>query len=310
MSYLWSEKYRPKTIADCAIPSRLSNYFQEMIARGVVENMTFVGPPGTGKTTCAKAICEEIGLDYIVINASENGNIDTLRTTIRQFASTVSFTSNLKVVILDEADYLNPQSTQPALRGFIEEFSNNCRFILTANFENKILEPLKSRAPVINFNYDKKDLGEILPAIGKRMKFILAEQQIQYENTDLVQIVKRYMPDLRKMINLIQRNSSSGHLNITSSGSIGEKAFVDIIDYLRKKNFTEMRKWVVENLDNDGATIRRSMYDKMFTHVKPQSIPQLVLILAQYDYKEAHVVDREINTVAMFIEIMSDVEFL
>lgn len=309
MSYLWSEKYRPKTVNDCAIPSRLKDYFNGMIEKGVVENMIFAGPPGTGKTTCAKAICEQIGADYIVINASENGNIDTLRTTIRQFASTVSFVSDIKVVILDEADYLNPQSTQPALRGFIEEFSEHCRFIFTANFENKILDALKSRAPVVSFQYDKNDLTEIVPAIGKILKSILATENIQYDKMDVVHIVKRYMPDFRKMINLVQRNSKNGHLSITSD-SLGEKALDDLIGILRARAFNDMRKWVVDNLQNDGAMIRRSLYDKISTHIKPSSIPQLVLILAQYDYKEAFVVDKEINTVAMLTEIMSDVEFL
>ena len=310
MSFLpWSEKYRPKTIDDCILPTRLKNYFNEMVQNKNVENMTFVGPSGTGKTTVAKALCEENGLDYILINASENGNIDMLRTTVRNFASSMSFENKLKVIILDEADGLNPQSTQPALRGAIEEFSKNCRFIFTANFENRIIEPLKSRAPVVDFNISKEDLREILPALDKRIKFILATENVEYDKGDVVQIIKRFQPDFRKIILQIQRNSSSGSLKIESVAGIGEALFQDLIKSLREKNFSNMRKWVGENLGNDGALMRRSLYDSMINNIEPPSIPQLILTLNEYDYKESFVVDKEINTVAMFIEIMRDVRF-
>lgn len=309
MSYLWSEKYRPKTVADCVLPKRLKNYFQALVDNGTMENMTLVGGPGTGKTTVAKAMCEEMGLDYIVINASENGNIDTLRTTVRSFASSMSFESKLKVIILDEADGLNPQSTQPALRGAIEEFANNCRFIMTANFENKIIEPLKSRAPVVDFSFSKEDVREIVPYIDRRVRQILTDEGIEFEKTDVVQLVIRFLPDFRKLINQIQRNSSGGKLVITSIAGVGEAVFNELIKALREKNFAQMRKWIAENLDNDGAQVRRSLYDKILTIIEPTSIPQLILTLNEYDYKESFVVDKEVNMVAMMIEIMRDVKF-
>lgn len=309
MSYLWSEKYRPKTVADCVLPKRLKNYFQALVDKGTMENMTLVGGPGTGKTTVAKAMCEEMGLDYIVINASENGNIDTLRTTVRSFASSMSFESKLKVIILDEADGLNPQSTQPALRGAIEEFANNCRFIMTANFENKIIEPLKSRAPVVDFSFSKEDVREIVPYIDRRVRQILTDEGIEFEKTDVVQLVIRFLPDFRKLINQIQRNSSGGKLVITSIAGVGEAVFNELIKALREKNFAQMRKWIAENLDNDGAQVRRSLYDKILTIIEPTSIPQLILTLNEYDYKESFVVDKEVNMVAMMIEIMRDVKF-
>lgn len=309
MSLIWSEKYRPKTVEECAAPARIKEYFKEMISRQDVENMTFVGPAGTGKTTMARAICEELGFEYIIINASENGNIDTLRTTVRNFASTVSFESKLKVIILDEADGLNPQSTQPALRGAIEEFAKNCRFILTANYDNKIITPIKSRAPVVDFSISKEERIEVIPQIQKRVRQILQEENIQYDKNDIPALIIRYFPDFRLIINHIQRFSSSGELKITGGGALDEKEFNNLVKLLSARDFTGMRKWVAENLSNNGADLRRQFYDKMVGIIKPESTPQLVLTLSEYDYKENFVVDKEINTVAMLTEIMSNISF-
>ena len=307
--YLWSENYRPHRVADCILPPRLKKYFQAIVDKGELANMTLVGGPGTGKTTVARAMCEELGIDHIVINASENGNIETIRTTVRQFASTVSFGGGIKAIILDEADGLT-KNAQQALRASIEEFAGNCRFIFTGNFGNQIIEPLTSRAPIVELVFTKEEKKALLMEFLKRVAGVLKAKSIEFTPEELSQVVIKNFPDFRKTWNLLQRYCANGTLEISSQTGINDSDLKALITMLKDKKFGDMRKWVVDHLDNDGAALRRNLYDKMAQFVKPQSIPQLVLILAEYDYKEGHVMDKEINSVAMLTSIMADVEFL
>ncbi|WEM34291.1 DNA polymerase accessory protein sliding clamp [Xanthomonas phage X1] len=307
--YLWSENYRPHTVNDCILPPRLKTYFQAIVDKGQLANMTLVGGPGTGKTTVARAMCEELKIDHIVINASENGNIETIRTTVRQFASTVSFGGGIKAIILDEADGLT-KNAQQALRASIEEFAGNCRFIFTGNFGNQIIEPLTSRAPIVEIVFSKEEKKALLMEFLKKVAGVLKSKGIAFTPEELTQVIVKNFPDFRKTWNLIQRYSANGSLEITSQTGINDGALKELIDYLKGKKFGDMRKWVVDHLDNDAASLRRSLYEKMAVFVKPQSIPQLVLIIAEYDYKEGHVMDKEINTVAMLTTMMADVEFV
>lgn len=306
--YLWSEEFRPRTVRDCILPERLKVPFQKMVDKKQIENMTLVGGPGTGKTTVARAMCEELGIDYLLINASETGNIDTVRTKVRQFASTVSFSPGIKCVILDEADYLTHQA-QGALRGAIEEFMGNCRFIFTGNYANRIMTAITSRAPVVEFAFTKEERRNLMIQFLARIEDVLKAKEVEYTLEELVAVVKKNFPDYRRTWNLIQRFSADGTLRITSQTGIDEATLRELAAMLRGKEFTKMRKWVVENLDNDGAALRRAIYDKVSLEVVPNHIPQLVLILAEYDYKEAHVIDKEINTVAMLATIMAEVDF-
>ena len=307
---LFVERYRPKTIQECILPTDLKQQFQEIVDTGEVPNLLFSGTAGLGKTTVARAICNELDLDYILINASESGNIDTLRGKIKQFASSISLSGGYKVVILDEADYLNAQSTQPALRGFIEEFSANCRFILTCNFKNKIIEPLHSRCGVIEFNTSKKDLADLCGQFMKRTMQILETENITVSNPNLVaELIMRHAPDWRRVLNEIQRHSRGGELQLDVLSKASSSSITDLFSYLKKKDFREMRKWVTNNMDVESAAIFRGVYDSMDGAVATNSIPQLVLILADYQYKSAFVADAELNMVACLTEIMAQVEF-
>jgi len=306
--FLWVEKYRPKQIADCILSDELKQTFEKIVASGDLPNMLFSGTAGTGKTTVAKALCNQLNLDWIIINGSEDGNIDTLRGKIKQFASTVSLQGGVKVVILDEADYLNAQSTQPALRGFIEEFSSNCRFILTCNFKNRIIEPLHSRCGVYEFNTSKKNTAVLMQQMFERACTILDGEGVEYDKKDLLPIVSKHAPDWRRVLNELQRRSVLGFAAGSTSDMGGSIA--DLVKTLKDKNFKEMRKWVVNNIDTDASAIFRGLYDSMTDKVKPQSIPQLVLILADYQYKNAFVADHELNVVACLTEIMANVEFV
>jgi len=307
--YLWVEKYRPQKVADTILPTKLKETFQKIIDGGELPNMLFTGTAGLGKTTVARAMCNELNCDYILINGSEEGNIDTLRTKIKQFASSVSLSSDFKVVILDEADYLNPQSTQPALRGFIEEFSNNCRFILTCNFKNRIIEPLHSRCGVYEFNTSKKDLAPIASHFMKRCQYILEEEGISYTQMAIADLIMKFAPDWRRVLNELQRYSINGNIDVGIVSTVSDKNYDDLFSYLKNKDFKKMRSWVVNNIDTDAAAIFRSIYDRMAEKVAPQSIPQLVLILGDYQYKNAFVADHELNVVACLTEVMSDVQF-
>ena len=307
--FLWVEKYRPTKIEDTILPESLKKTFQKIVTGGELPNMLFTGTAGLGKTTVARALCNELDCDYILINGSEEGNIDTLRTKIKQFASSVSLQGGYKVVILDEADYLNPQSTQPALRGFIEEFSNNCRFILTCNFRNRIIEPLHSRCGVYEFNTSKKDMVDLCQNFMARCQLILSNEQIKYDDKPVAELIMKFAPDWRRVLNELQRYSINGIIDNGILNNIKDKNYDDLFSYLKNKDFKKMRNWVVNNIDTDASAIFRAMYDRMSDKVAPQSIPQLVLILADYQYKNAFVADHELNVVACLTEVMSDVQF-
>ena len=308
--FLWVENYRPKTIADCTLPQTLKQQFHDVVATGELPNMLFTGTAGLGKTTVAKAMCNELALDYIIINGSEEGNIDTLRTKIKQFASTVSLQGGYKVVILDEADYLNPQSTQPALRGFIEEFSNNCRFILTCNFKNRIIEPLHSRCGVYEFNTSKKDMVQLCGEFMDRAANILYTEEVSFDSKVLAELIMKFAPDWRRVLGELQRHSSGGaRIDSSILVNLNDKNFDDLFAHLKNKDFKKMRAWVVNNIDTDASAIFRAIYDRMNDKVSPQSIPQVVLILADYQYKNAFVADHELNVVACLTEVMANVQF-
>ena len=307
--FLWVEEYRPKTIDDCILPQSLKTLFQSFIDKGEISNMLFSGTPGVGKTTVAKALCEQMNCDWIMINGSEEGGIDVLRNKIKNFASTVSLSGGKKVVILDEADYLNPQSTQPALRGFVEEFHKNCRFILTCNFKNRIIEPLHSRFSNIEFRINNKDKPKLASQLMDRAVYILKEQNIEYEDKALVGLITKHFPDFRKLINELQRYSVSGAIDAGVLVNISDENLKTLTAHLKGKEFGDMRKWVVNNLDNDPVKIFRKIYDSLNTSLQPETIPHAILIIADYQYKSAFVADQEINLVACLTEIMSQVKF-
>lgn len=307
--FLWVERYRPKTISECILPKQLKDTFQQIVDSGELPNLMFSGSAGLGKTTVARALCEQLGIDYIVINGSEDGNIDTLRTTIRQFASTVSLAGGYKCVILDEADYLNPQSTQPALRGFIEEFADNCRFILTCNFKNRIIEPLHSRCGVIDFKFDKKILAGLCGQFLARLKDILDKEQITYAEPVLAELIMKHAPDWRRVLNETQRYSITGSIDEGILVTLNDKSVKDLMAAIKAKNFKGMREWVVNNIDTEPQAIFRKVYDNLSEYLQPQSIPQVILILADYQYKNAFVADHELNVVACMTEVMANAEF-
>lgn len=306
---IWVERYRPKTISDIILPSHMKKTFQAIVDSGDVPNMIFAGTAGLGKTTVAMALCNEMNLDYIMINGSDERNIDTLRNKIRQFASTVSFSGGLKVVILDEADHLNPSSTQPALRGFIEEFSDNCRFIMTCNYKNKIIDPLHSRCSIHDFFISSKDKSKLAAEFFDRLLAILDENSIEYEKETIAKLIKKHIPDWRRVLNECQRYSVSGRIDDGVFIDMNQESFDKLIAALRDKQFKTMRKWVADNLDMEPSVVFRTIYDSMYQNVEQSSIPQLVLILADYSYKQAFVQDAELNLVACLTEIMGNVKF-
>jgi DNA polymerase III delta prime subunit len=305
--FLWVEKYRPRTLADCILPADQKKIFQEMLSKGEIQNMLLCGGAGMGKTTIARALCEELQTDYIIINGSEESGIDVLRTKIKQFASTVSFSGKPKVVILDEADYLNPNSTQPALRAFMEEFSNNCRFILTCNFKNRIIPPLHSRTAVIEFKLPKTEKPKIAALFFKRVTEILSIENVTADSKVIAKVIEKHFPDYRRILNELQRYSASGNIDEGIFVSMGEVNMQELIASLKEGDWKKMRTWVVNNIDNDPQTLFRKLYDTLCDNVV--QVPQLVLLLADYQYKAAFCADQEINLVACLTEIMAAVEF-
>ena len=307
-TFLWVEKYRPQKIIDCILPESIKKTFIEFVGQKEIPNLLLAGGSGVGKTTVARALCEELHSDYIIINGSEESGIDVLRTKIKQFASTVSLQGGSKVVILDEADYLNPQSTQPALRGFIEEFHKNCRFIFTCNFKNRIIEPLHSRCSVIEFkiNGNKNQLAHEFMG---RAESILKEEQIGFDDKVIAELIMKHFPDWRRVLNELQRYSVSGTIDSGILVNLAEVNLTELMSFLKKKEFGKVREWVVNNIDNDPVKVFRKVYEKLYDFMKPESIPNAVIILGDYQYKSAFVADQEINLLACLTEIMSECRF-
>jgi DNA polymerase III delta prime subunit len=306
--FLWVEKYRPKHIKDCILPESVKKQFEQFISKKEIPNLLLSGTAGTGKTTLARALCEELGCDYIVINGSDEGRqIDTLRTKIKQFASAVSFEGKTKVVILDEADYMNRDSVQPALRAFIENFSENCRFIFTCNYSNRIIKPLHSRTTVIDFKIAPKDRPKMAAKFLERMQYILNNENVDYSEKVLAELLMKYFPDYRRVLNELQRYSVSGVIDEGILSNFQEINAKNLIESLRDKDWKKMRQWVVNNVDTDPQMIFRQIYDILLPEVK--GIPHLVLLIADYQYKAAFVADQEINLTACLTEIMANVEF-
>ena len=309
--FLWVEKYRPKTIEECILPEQTKKTFLDFLDKGEVPNLLLSGPAGCGKTTVAKALCNELGVDYYVINGSDEGRfLDTVRNNAKNFASTVSLASTAKhkVIIIDEADNTT-NDVQLLLRAFIEEFSGNCRFIFTCNYKNKIVEPLHSRCAVIEFGIKGKERQEIAASFFKRVKTILDEESIKYDNKVLVELINKHFPDWRRVLNEIQRYSSGGAIDAGILATFSDVKVNNLIQNLKQKNFPEVRKWVVDNLDNDSGVLMRRIYDALYTSLANSSIPAAVLVIAKYQYQIAFVADQEINLLACLTEIMVECEF-
>jgi len=305
---LWTEKYRPQTVEDCILPERLKVPFQEYVNQKQIPNLLLTGGAGVGKTTIAKAMCNEIGADYMVINGSDESGIDIFRTKIKNFASSMSFGGGRKVIIIDEADYLNPNSTQPALRNAIEEFAGNCSFIFTCNFKNRIIDPLHSRCAVIDFGLKNGEKQKMAGAFFKRIQSILETEKVEYDDKVIAELVKKHFPDFRRIINELQRYSKLGKIDVGILAQIGDVSITQIVKHLKEKDFASVRKWAATT-DIDSTTFFRKLYDNLYDIMVPSSIPQIVIILADYQYKQAFVADQEINLVACLTQIMADGEF-
>ena len=307
--FLWVEKHRPTKVDDCILPTNLKQTFQEFVKDNKIPNLILSGGAGVGKTTIAKAMIDEIGATSMMINGSEESGIDVLRTKIKNFASTVSLEGGRKYLILDEADYLNPQSTQPALRGFVEEFHKNCGFILTCNYKNRLIEPLHSRCSVIDFTIPNSEKPELAKQFMDRVEDILNSQEVTYDKRVLAEVINTHFPDWRRVLNELQRYSVSGNIDSGILLNISDANMKELIECLKSKNFKGVRKWVVDNIDNDPQKIFRKIYDHLYQSAEPSTIPQIILHIAEYQYKSAFVADQEINLMACLVEIMTNARF-
>lgn len=308
--FLWVEKYRPQKIDECILPEGMKNTFKQYIAQGELPTFLFSGTAGVGKTTVAKALCNEVGADWIMINGSDEGrSIDVLRNKIKAFASTVSLTDAKKVVIIDEADYMNADSVQPALRSFIEEFSNNCRFIFTCNFKHRIIEPLRSRCANVEFKVDSKDKQGIAAQFFKRVSQILQLEEVEFDPKVVAELITKHFPDYRRMLNELQRYSVTGKIDSGIFVNMSEESYKELVKALKEKNFTDVRKWVAKNSDADTPVLFRELYDNANNYLEASTIPNLILILADYQYKAAFVADHELNIMAALTEIMVQCKF-
>ena len=305
---LWVEKYRPAKVEDCILPDAIKTTFQEYVNRREIPNLLLSGSAGVGKTTIAKALCEEVGCDYIIINGSDESGIDVLRNKIKNYASSVSLMGGRKVIIIDEADYLNPNSTQPAMRGAIEEFADNCSFIFTCNFKNRIIDPIHSRCTVIDFRINGQK-AKMAAQFFKRVEWILEQEGVKYDKEVVAAVITKHFPDNRRILNELQRYAVGGTIDKGILNSVSDIQLADLLAALKAKDFSSARKWVTNNLDNDPARIFRKLYDSLYESLKANSVPQLVLILAKYQYQAAFVADSEINLIACLTEIMVECEF-
>ena len=308
--FLWVEKYRPKTIEDTILPVDLKVIFQQFVDQKNIPNLILSGSAGVGKTTVARAMLEQLGCDYIVINGSMNGNIETLRNDILNFASTVSLAGGRKYVILDEADYLNANSTQPALRNFMEEFSRNCGFILTCNFKNRIIEPLHSRCSVVDFKISKRDMAKLAGQFFKRVESILGNEGIAYDKSVVAEIIQTHFPDWRRVLNELQRYSATGKIDSGILANLQQTSLRELIDFMKLKNYTEVRKWVKNNIDSDVNVLYNEFYDTASQFFTPRCIPLLVTLIAKYQYQNAFAANTEINFAAFLAEAMVELEFV
>ena len=308
-TFLWVEKYRPKTVDECILPTELKKTFSEFVKDKHIPNLILSGSAGTGKTTIAKAMVEEIGSTWMIINGSEESGIDVLRTKIKNFASTVSLEGGRKYIILDEADYLNPQSTQPALRGFMEEFHKNCGFILTCNYKNRLIEPLQSRCSNVDFTIKNGERIKLAEKFFGRVQDILSQEQIKFEPKAIAELINKFFPDWRRCLNELQRYSSSGQIDAGILVNLSSENIKELIGFLKAKEFTNVRKWIVNNLDNDPARIFRTIYNSLYDNLDHSTIPHAVVIIADYQHKSAFVADQEINMLACMTELMSQVKF-
>lgn len=308
---LWTERYRPHSIKECILPNDIDDIFTKIVIGGSLPNLLLSGSAGVGKTTVAKALCAELGCDSLVVNGSMDGNIDTLRTKILRFVSTCSFTGNKKVVILDEADYINPQSTQPALRAFMEEYSENCRFILTCNYKNRIIPALQSRCSCVDFKIDKSEVTSIASQFLKRIIYILKEEKISCEKRPIIELIKKHFPDFRRIINELQKYAVHGKIDEGILTQVTDVRNVrELLTAMRAKKFHDVRKWVTSNLDNDPSKTYKAIYDDMYQALVPNTIPDAVVIIGTWQYRSAFAADQEINLMACLVELMGNVEFI
>lgn len=308
--FLWVEKYRPKTIEDTILPAELKATFQQFVYQGNIPNLILSGTAGVGKTTVARAMLEQLECDYIIVNGSMNGNIDTLRNEILSFASTVSLSGGRKYVILDEADYLNANSTQPALRNFMEEFSRNCGFILTCNFKNRIIEPLHSRCSIIDFKIPKSACAKLAAQFFKRVEKILGGEGVDYDPAVVAEVVQKYFPDWRRVLNELQRYSATGKIDSGILTNMTETSIKELIGLIKEKNITEARKWIKNNIDTDINALFTDFYENSNQFFKPRYIPSLILTIAKYQYQNAFAANTEINFAAFVVEVMMEAEFV